>query len=390
MIERVIAARLRALFQSFPVVAVTGPRQSGKTTLVRELFPMLPYLSLEDPDTRMLATEDPRGLLARCPTGGVIDEVQHAPQLFSYLQTQVDRTAAPGQFVLTGSQNFLLLRGIGQSLAGRVAMTQLPPLTLRELAAAAAGPQQLDDYLFQGAYPAHYKGVVLPTGEWQRSYVMTYLERDVRDIAAVHNLALFQRFVRLTAARCGQLLNLANLANDCGVSLNTAKNWLGILEASFLVFLLRPHHRNFGKRLIKTPKLYFLDTGIAAHLLGITAPAQLEAHPLRGQLFENMVVAEYWKAGMNSGCTDQLYFWRDSTGNEVDLLIDDGLLLSPVEIKSAATLSRDFLRGLTRFAGYAGAASHAPALIYGGEGGSDWHGVRVVGWRELGNAPGSA
>jgi predicted AAA+ superfamily ATPase len=197
--------------------------------------------------------------------------------------------------------------------------------------------------------------------EWHRSYIMTYLERDVRDIAAVHSLSLFQRFLRLAAARCGQLLNLASLANDCGVALNTVKSWIAILEASYLVFLLRPHHRNFGKRLIKTPKLYFLDTGIAAHLLGIATPEQLDAHPLRGHLFENMIVAEYWKAGMNAGRTDALYFWRDSTGNEVDLLIEDGMQLILIEIKSGATVNADFLRGLNRFGEFAGEDCHGPA-----------------------------
>lgn len=390
-INRVLGDRLQRLAGSFPVVAVTGPRQSGKTTLVREIFAGKPYLSMEDPDVRTLALEDPRGLLARYPEGAVIDEAQHAPELFSYLQTRVDETSAPGQFVLTGSQNFLLMRGISQSLAGRAAMAQLPPLMLAELAGAGVLPDRLDDYLWQGAYPAHYRA--LPAGEpatrsladeWHRSYIMTYLERDVRDIAVVHSLPLFQRFLRLAAARCGQLLNLANLANDCSVALNTVKNWIGILEASYLVFLLRPHHRNFGKRLIKTPKLYFLDTGIAAHLLGIGTPHQLDAHPLRGHLFENMVVAEYWKAAMNVGRTGALYFWRDSTGNEVDLLIEDGTRLIPVEIKSGATLNGDFLRGLDRFAEVAGAESHDPALIYGGAGGMTWHGVRVMGWKEAG------
>lgn len=392
-ISRVLGDRLLRMARSFPVVAVTGPRQSGKTTLVRELFADKPYVSMEDPDIRTLALEDPRGLLARYPAGAVIDEAQHAPELFSYLQTRVDETSAPGQFVLTGSQNFLLIRGISQSLAGRAAMAQLPPLMLAELARAKVLPDRLDDYLWQGAYPAHYKAVpanelaslALPD-EWHRSYLMTYLERDVRDIAAVHSLPLFQRFLRLAAARCGQLLNLASLANDCGVALNTVKNWIAILEASYLVFLLRPHHRNFGKRLVKTPKLYFLDTGIAAHLLGIAAPTQLEAHPLRGHLFENMVVAEYWKAAMNSGRTDALYFWRDSTGNEVDLLIEDDVRLIPVEIKSGATLNGDFLRGLKRFAEFAGDDSHNPTLIYGGNGGMSWHGVRVMGWKEAGGA----
>ena len=390
-INRVLGDRLQRLAGSFPVVAVTGPRQSGKTTLVREIFAGKPYLSMEDPDIRLLALEDPRGLLQRYPEGAVIDEAQHAPELFSYLQTRVDETSTPGQFVLTGSQNFLLMRGISQSLAGRAAMAQLPPLMLAELAGAGVLPDRLDDYLWQGAYPAHYKA--LPArepatrslaDEWHRSYIMTYLERDVRDIAVVHSLPLFQRFLRLAAARCGQLLNLANLANDCGVALNTVKNWIAILEASYLVFLLRPHHRNFGKRLIKTPKLYFLDTGIAAHLLGLATPDQLDAHPLRGHLFENMVVAEYWKAAMNVGRTDALYFWRDSTGNEVDLLIEDGMRLIPVEIKSGATLNGDFLRGLDRFAEVAGAESHDPALIYGGAGGMSWHGVRVMGWKEAG------
>ena len=390
-INRVLGDRLRRLAGSFPVVAVTGPRQSGKTTLVRGVFAGKPYLSLEDPDIRSLALDDPRGLLARYPEGAVIDEVQHAPELFSYLQTRVDETSAPGQFVLTGSQNFLLIGGISQSLAGRAAMAQLPPLMLAELSQARAVPDRLNDYLWQGAYPAHYKD--LPAGkpatpalpdEWHRSYLMTYLERDVRNIAAVHSLPLFQRFLRLAAARCGQLLNLASLANDCGVALNTVKNWIAILEASYLVFLLRPHHRNFGKRLIKTPKLYFLDTGGAAHLLGIAAPDQLDAHPLRGHLFENMIVAEYWKAAMNAGRTDSLYFWRDSTGNEVDLLIEDGRRLIPVEVKAGATLNSEFFRGLNRFAECAGAECHDPALVYGGEGGMTRNCVHVMGWKEAG------
>ena len=382
MIARRASATLATLARGYPVVAITGPRQSGKTTLAKAQFPDKPYVSLEDPDTRAYVDEDPRGFLGRYANGAVIDEVQRCPALFSYLQTQVDHDGRMGQFVLTGSQQFGLLSHITQTLAGRVGLVQLLPFSLRELQDAAAPIGSIDEWLWRGLYPPiHDRG--LAPEQWFANYVMTYLERDLRQIIELRKLSLFQRFLKLCAARCGQLLNMSSLANDCGVTHKTIGAWLSVLEASYVVFMLQPHHQNFGKRLVKTPKLYFHDTGLAAHLMGIRDAAHLSIHAARGALFENFVISELQKNRFNQGLASNLYFWRNNTGEEVDVLIELGETLMPVEIKSGQTFNPDFLTGLHKWARYAGPVAQPAHLVYGGAGNMNRSGVSVHSWREL-------
>jgi len=385
MIPRAAEPLVRSLLEGFPIVTITGPRQSGKTTLARAVFAGKPYVSLEEPDVRLAAMDDPRGFLARFPEGAVLDEVQRCPDLFSYLQSGVDNDGRMGLFLLTGSQQFGRLSRVSQSLAGRTAFVELLPFSTRELAAAGLLPATLDDLLLKGGYPPLYDRKLAPRA-WFAAYMSAYVERDVRQMLNVQELGAFQRFVMLCAGRTGQLVNLSSLAADCGITHNTAKAWLSVLEASYLVFLLRPHHVNFNKRLVKTPKLYFLDAGLAAWLLGIQTAEQLAVHPLRGSLFETFVVAELLKARLNAGERPGLYFWRDSNGNEVDVVIEQGERLVPVEIKAGMTVARDFFSGLEKWMALAGGLGLDPVLIYGGEASYLHKGVRVVGWPDISTA----
>ncbi len=383
LIARDVEPALRELLKGFPIVTVTGPRQSGKTTLTQTVFSRKPYVSLEDPDVRQMALDDPRGFLARFPDGGVLDEVQRAPQLMSYLQSRVDDDGRMGLFLLTGSQQFGLMSGITQSLAGRTAFVELLPFSVAELRAAGLMPSGLDAMLFTGAYPPiHDRGLKPPA--WLSAYVTAYVERDVRQFVKVQDLETFQRFVRLCAGRCGQLLNLSSLAADCGITHNTAKAWISVLEASYILFLLRPHHANFTKRLVKSPKLYFYDSGLLCWLLGIRQADQLAVHPLRGGIFESFVIAELVKAGLNRGERPTLHFWRDSNGNEVDVIADVGPKMLPIEIKSGQTLNRDFFGGLERWQALAGELAATPALVYGGNGTLVHRDIQVYGWDAVG------
>ena len=383
MIPRLAASTLLRLAKGFPVLAITGPRQTGKTTLARTTFPDKPYLSLEDPDIRALAAEDPRGLLSRYPTGVILDEVQRVPEILSYLQTQVDAYPQPGAFVLTGSQQLDLSSALTQSLAGRVGLVNLLPFSLGELQSAGRPQGDLDSLLWRGLYPPLYDRDLAP-GDWHAAYVSTFVERDLRQILAVRDLSAFQRFVRMCAARIGQLLNMSSLATDCGINHHTAGAWLSVLEASHLVFLLRPHHRNFNKRLVKTPKLYFNDPGLAAWLLGIRDTAQMAFHPSRGALFENLVFLECLKDRLHRGLPADLHFWRDSAGLEVDLLCEQsGLLLHPIEIKSGQTLASDFFNGLRRWGLLSGDSAAEPWLVYGGDKAFRQGTVDIIPWRDL-------
>ena len=381
MLARIASSTLLRLARGFPVLALTGPRQSGKTTLARAVFPDKPYVSLENLDEREFAQQDPRRFLARFPDGAILDEVQRCPSLFSWLQGIVDERKVMGDFVLTGSAQFDLIAGVSQSLAGRVGRVELLPLSIGELRQGGVLPESIDELLLKGGYPALYDRDLLP-GDWFSNYVATYLERDVRQLVAIRDLSQFQRFIRMCAARSGQLLNLASLGADCGISAVTAREWISVLEASYLVVRLMPHHANFGKRLVKTPKLYFLDVGLMAWLLGIRDTESLSTHAARGALFETWVVAESFKRKFNAGMPADLYFWRDSSGNEVDLLEETTGGVQATEIKSGATFASDWMDGVHKWTRLAGNEAGVPTLVYGGEASFDREQCHVLSWRD--------
>jgi predicted AAA+ superfamily ATPase len=364
MIQRKLTSEAVRLAGQYPVVTITGPRQSGKTTLCRTAFPDKPYVNLESPDVREFATHDPRGFLAAHRDGAILDEIQRTPQLLSYLQPLIDELPVPGRFILTGSQQFDVMTSISQSLAGRTALLKLLPFSIDELADAGITPG-IDALLLNGFYPRIYDARLDPT-QALGDYLETYVERDIRQLITIKDLALFEKFVRLCAGRTGQLLNLHSLGSDVGISHTTARSWLTLLEASYIVFLLQPWHTNLAKRQVKTPKLYFYDVGLAAYLLGAESELHINRHPLRGNLFENLVVIEALKYRYNRARRNNLSFWRDAKGNEVDLLVESGGEVVPVEIKSGATISEDFFKGLRSFAGRLPQPPRASALVYGG------------------------
>lgn len=383
MIPRDAAPTLARLAQGFPLVAITGPRQAGKTTLAKAIFSEKPYVSLENPDELEFALNDPKRFLARFPKGAILDEVQRCPELLSWLQGWVDGRKLMGDFVLTGSAQFDLIEGITQTLAGRVARVELLPLNAGEMAAVNKLPDSLGQLLFQGGYPALYDRPIAPA-DWFSNYIATYIERDVRRLVNVRDLGQFQTFVKMCAARSGQLLNLASLGADCGVSAVTAKQWLSVLETSYIITLLRPHHSNYGKRLVKAPKLYFLDSGLAAWLMGIRDADSLETHAARGALFETWVVSELYKQQLNRGLAPDLYFWRDNTGNEIDLIFETPQGLQPIEIKSGSTYAQDWTRGLRKWQNLAKTQSLQPAIVYGGEVSFEREDLKIWGWQEVG------
>lgn len=385
MIPRAAATTLQRLAKGFPIIALTGPRQSGKTTLAKAVFADKAYVSLENPDEREFAEQDPRRFLQRFDDGAILDEVQRCPVLLSWLQGLVDERGRMGDFILTGSAQFDLVSGMTQSLAGRVGRIELLPLSMGELAGAGKLPHLLDEALYRGGYPA-LSDRELAADDWFPNYVATYLERDVRQLIAIRDLTQFQRFVRMCAARSGQMLNLAALGADCGISAVTAREWLTVLEASYLVMRLPPYHRNFGKRLVKTPKLYFLDVGLMAWLLGIRDVAAIETHAARGALFETYVVGELVKQRFNAGRPADLYFWRDNVGHEVDVLYETSQGLQAIEIKSGSTFAPDWPAAARKWQRFAGDEALAPVIVYGGEDSYDREACRVMGWRELGAA----
>ncbi len=381
MIYRKLTTTLQRLANTFPVIAITGPRQSGKTTLAKAVFANKPYITLEDPSERAFALEDPKGFLQRFRDGAIFDEAQRWPDLFSYLQGMVDEKSIPGKFILTGSQQFGLLAGVSQSLAGRVGMTTLLPLSLSELPVAAQSSLSLDTLIIKGFYPALHVREISPA-DWFASYIATYIERDIRQLLRVQDLSLFQRFVRLCAGRNGQLLNLNALAGETGISHKTASSWLSVLESSYIVHLLPPYYRNFGKRLVKTPKLYFLDQGLACWLLGIRSSELLALHPMRGAIFESFIISEFLKSRYNEGLPADLYFWRDNNGLETDIVFESGTKLQPVEIKSGQTITSDSIRAGQKAARFAGEEALQPWLIYGGDDSYERNGVTVMSWRD--------
>jgi hypothetical protein len=380
MFARTIAPIVAQAGRRQPVLTVIGPRQSGKTTLVRQVFSEHDYVSLERPDERQFAIEDPRGFLARFPDPVILDEVQRAPDLLSYIQVAVDENAIPGRYVLTGSSNFLLMERVSQTLAGRTAILQLLPLTAAELfGRAPVDPFLLDAPLeapeppdpsvwatiWAGFYPRIHAEGIEPQ-RWLADYERTYVERDLRDVLKVLDLDAFHRFMRLAAARTGQELNLSALASDVGITQPTAKQWISALRVGFIVTLLQPHFVSFRKRLRRMPRLHFLDTGLACYLLGIPDAASLERHPLRGAIFESYIVAELMKAFENRGRDAPLFFWKDRSGNEVDILIDLGTRILPVEVKSSLTVPSDAFDGLRDWLNLPGNPNETGILVYGG------------------------
>ena len=383
MIPRIATSTLTRLAKGFPVIALTGPRQSGKTTLAKHVFPNKTYVSLENPEELEFAQKDPKRFLARFKEGAILDEVQRCPSLLSWLQGLVDERSRMGDFVLTGSSQFELVAGITQSLAGRVGRVELLPLSIQELAQAHQLPSQLNTCLLQGGYPSIYDRQVSPQ-DWFSNYIATYIERDVRQLIAVRDLTQFQRFVKMCAARSGQILNLAALGADCGLSASTAREWLSVLEASYLVTRSQPYYQNFGKRLVKTPKLYFLDVGLMAWLIGIRDTVTLDTHVSRGALFETFVVSELIKRQYNQGQNADLYFWRDSVGNEIDLLLDTPQGLQAIEIKSGSTFASDWIKGFKVWKRNTQVNTLIPRIIYGGTDSYDREGHQVMGWPDIG------
>ena len=379
-IEREAAAKAVQLAGKFPVVSITGPRQSGKSTLALHAFPEYRHVSLEDPNMRAFALEDPAGFLSTYPAGSIIDEAQRVPELFSYLQGRVDATSEPGQYVLSGSQNFLLSDAISQSLAGRTAVMHLLPLSRHELAEDGSLPERLDDWLLTGGYPRIHQHAIDPA-DYFPSYVETYLERDARAQLAQASLDDFQRFLRLCAGRVGQLLDIGNLAMEAGIDARTAKRWLSILQASFVVFLVQPYYRNFNKRLVKRPKLYFCDTGLACSLLGLRSADSVALSPFRGGLFENMAFCEHMKRSYAQGMQPDLWFWHETSTNKVDLVIERDGALRAIEVKSGATFDRRWFSSMKVFSALTELDADAKAIVYGGDQDLTTSQGSVISWR---------
>ena len=388
MITRRLEPHLRKLASRYAVVTLTGPRQSGKTTLARMAFPQSPYVSLELPSERSFALDDPIAFLARYPDGVILDEIQRAPELLSYIQVVVDEDSTPGRFLLTGSQNLGLLDSVTQSLAGRTALVQLLPLDLDELRRFSNAPGDLNSVLWSGAYPRIHDRRLDPA-EWLESYTATYVERDVRTVLNVGDLEALQTFLRMCAGRVGQLLNLSSLASDCGISQPTARRWLSVLEASFVLFRVSPFHGSFGKRLMKTPKLYFYDSGLAASLLGIERPDQLAHHPLRGGIFECWVASEILKAHFHRGRRPRLFFYRERGRLEIDFLIETGTDLIALEVKAGRTPSSSFFGAFRLFEqrlaerGDARWRLSRRIVVYGGEESQRRSAGELVAWGDL-------
>ena len=346
MIQRGASSKIKQLAKKFPAVGLLGPRQSGKTTLAKELFPKKPYVSFENQDNILLVTKDPRAFLDQYKTGAIFDEIQRVPQLLSYLQGVIDdQPNKVGLFIITGSQNLLLLESISQTLAGRIAFIQLLPFSFTELASSKHGTQSLNKLILNGGYPRLYDRKIKPV-DFYPNYLLTYVERDVRQIKNITNLAMFQRFLKVCASRVGQEVNYTSIGNDTGVDQKTVLSWFGILEASFIAFRLQPFYNNLGKRLTQMPKLYFYDTGLCCSLLELETESHVNTHPLRGALFENLIILELLKARFNNGQRSNLFYWRDRTGNEIDVLLDQSAQVVPIEIKTSATFTSDYVKGI--------------------------------------------
>lgn len=384
MVIREAGKHLHKLAKQFRSIAVVGPRQSGKSTLVKQVFPDKPYVSFETPSVRQFFNNDPQGFLDTYSKGALFDEVQRVPELFSYLQEVIDASDKRGRFILTGSNNFALQENITQSLAGRIGYMDLLPFSRSEINSIARNgyADKANNYIFNGGYPEIATRKSKPDS-WFPSYIRTYIERDIRQIKSIENLAAFEKLLLLCAGRVGQQLNMSSLAIEAGVNVNTVQAWLGLLQSSYVIYLLKPHHSNFNKRVVRTPKLYFYDTGLACSLLGITAAKDLTFNMYKGPLFENFIINELLKNRFNQGLRSNLYYWRDNTGNEIDVVIDNGGKLLPIEIKSGATVTDDFFKGIRFWQKLTGAKKGL--VIYGGEEGQKRsNGIEVASWKNAG------
>jgi predicted AAA+ superfamily ATPase len=381
IIQRTLTSSVKEYLQHFPVTVITGPRQSGKTTLARSIFGSeIPYFNLEDPDIRLFAEQDPRGFLATCGNQAILDEIQRVPHIFSFLQSHVDDNPT-FRFLLTGSHNFDLMASVTQSLAGRAGLLTLLPLSYQELEYTDKTPQDLDSACWMGGYPRIFSQDMPPKFLFP-NYVHTYIERDVRQIKNIGDISSFLRFVKLCAGRAGQLLNLSSLAHDCGIAVNTAKAWLSVLEAGYIVYLLKPHHKNFSKRLIKMPKLYFYDTGILCYLLEIDSPNQLQNHYAKGAITENFIINELLKAYYHRGVHHPpLFFWRDHRGLEIDCIIEHKATLRAIEIKSGATIADSFFSSLHSWQKLSESPAEECFVLYGGNQSQKRSTVSVLGWK---------
>lgn len=382
MVNRLISDKIKDLLGKFPIVTLTGARQCGKSTLLKNLLPEYRYVSLEDPDMRRAVSGDPRSFLDNFSDRTIIDEAQYVPELFSYIQTKVDDENRPGMYVLSGSHNFLLMESVTQSLAGRVAILKLAPFSISELRSAGMLPDSPSELILNGGYPRVYDWRISPE-DYYPNYVMTYLERDVRLLRNINDFSRFELFLRLCASRVGQQISFTALSNECGISVQTAKDWISILESSYLVFRLPPYYKNFGKRLVKTPKLYFYDTGLVCSLLGLQTSSQMMFSDMKGALFENLVIADMLKKSLFAGKQPQLYYWRDSNGNEVDLLEENGGQLNAYEIKSGSSLRLDWFRSLDGFAALSGIDASGKSVIYAGDFNYLTESGKFVSWKEL-------
>lgn len=381
MIKREAEIKLKDLATKFKAIAVTGARQTGKTTLVKQLFKDKTYLSLENPDTRNFALEDPRGFLESLPNGAILDEVQRVPILFSYLQEILDNSTEKGLFILSGSNNFLLQQSISQTLAGRVGYINLLPFSVYELTQAQIMPDDDNDLMIKGFYPPIYDQNI-PPEDWYPNYIRTYIEKDVRQVKNITDLIVFERFIKLLAGRSGQELIYSALAVETGVDVKTIQSWIGILDSSFIIYLLKPHYKNFNKTIVKRPKIYFYDVGLVCFLLGIQNALQLNTHPLKGFIFEGMVVTELIKKRTNKGLPINLYYWRDKTGHEIDVVVDNGTDLIPIEIKSGKTVNAEFFKNIDYWTKLSG--SEKSVLLYAGEQSQNRSdGKKVLNWRKL-------
>lgn len=381
MIYREQTKILNEVRGKFPVITLTGPRQSGKTTLVKSVFSDLPYVSLEDIDVRSNALRDPKAFLSNFPNGAVLDEIQRTPDLFSYLQGIVDEKKNV-QFVLTGSQNFQLLQGITQSLAGRTMLLKLMPFSLSELGKAGIEFNNYEDVIFKGLYPGIYDRKIGPQFFYP-SYIGTYIEKDVRQIKNIENLNNFTRFLQLCAGRTGQILNMNSLAVDAGISTNTAKSWLSVLEASYIIYFLQPFYKNFNKRIVKSPKIYFFDTGLVCSLIGIENEFRVKNYHSKGALFENLMINEFLKNRLNNGLTPRLYFWQNKTKQEVDLIVEQGGDITAYEIKSSMTMNHQHFSNLRYWQNLSGESTDNLNVIFGGDANCKTADGNYISWKNL-------